>query len=513
MAIYLVFEEQPYSTKNLEKLCLQKFLHQTSPTHSKCNYIGFHKNYQSNISVFVLPKIFLHNQKVFGKYEYEAFISKPVKEIISLQEFEIIKSITEKLYFCLRKYQREVASSIIDTELGPSIKSNIGTQYAGAFEAMLALIIFNRNNPLLYTQERQIVESKTSHAINWKKTLSSSIPVNIDESLVYFDFSRSTKGSKKDDLLLTIFYSLLNEFKGYDPTISIKSLIKVLNSNQFIKVKAKIRSFLRTSKSTYFSDKFRQLHSLLQSYYFAESAAYNNDQIEFLLTNDFEIVFEKFVDSLLSDKYLLQLYKYLKDGKEIDHLFGEKDAFKGSEIIYVGDSKYYKDPNKIATQKYKQFTYSRNIIQENIYIINSGGNTIYSRNYRDSISEGYNITPNFFVFAVVKSNYLESSALISADFQEPEFSYHFENRLFDRDSLHILYFKIDFIGLLNFYIGADKRLGISHSTLRRISKNVIQTEFRKYLDTIVRTELSSYDAVGEQILIVRVGFNGSWVQV
>jgi 2-iminobutanoate/2-iminopropanoate deaminase len=31
--------------------------------------------------------------------------------------------------------------------------------------------------------------------------------------------------------------------------------------------------------------------------------------------------------------------------------------------------------------------------------------------------------------------------------------------------------------------------------------------------TIVRTELSSYDAVGEQILIVRVGFNGSWVQV
>jgi transcription termination factor NusB len=35
----------------------------------------------------------------------------------------------------------------------------------------------------------------------------------------------------------------------------------------------------------------------------------------------------------------------------------------------------------------------------------------------------------------------------------------------------------------------------------------------KDIKTIVRTELSSYDAVGEQILIVRVGFNGSWVQV
>ncbi len=482
MSIYLVFEEQTYFTKNLEKLCLQKFLHQTSPTHSKCNYIGFHKNYQSNISVFVLPKIFLHNQKVFGKYDHEAFISKPVKEIISLQEFEIIKSITEKLYFCLRKYQREVYSNIIDKEIGLSIKSNIGTQYAGAFEAMLTLIAFNRNNPLLYTQERQIVESKTSHTINWKKTLSSSIPVNVDESVVYFEFSKSTKCSIKDDPLLTIFYSLLNEFKEYDSTISIKSSIKVLKLNKLAKIKPKIKSFLRTSKSTYFSDKFRQLHSLLQSYYFAENAVYSNDQIEFLLTNDFEIVFEKFVDSLLSDENLLKLYKHLKDGKEIDHLFGEKDVFKGSEIIYIGDSKYYKDPSKIAAQKYKQFTYSRNIIQENIYIINSGGNKIYSRNYRDSISEGYNVTPNFFVFAVVKSNYLESSALISADLQEPEFSYHFENRLFDRDSLHILYFKIDFIGLLNFYIGADKRLGISHSTLRRISKNVIQTEFRKYLD-------------------------------
>jgi hypothetical protein len=424
----------------------------------------------------------LHDQKVFGKYDYNLFVSKSAKEILSLQELEIIKSITEKLYFCLRKYQREINSNIIDRELGFSIKSNIGTQNAGAFEAMLALIAFNRNNPLLYTQERQILESKTSHTINWKKTLSSSIPVRVDDDLFYLDFSRSTKGSKKDDLLLVIFYSLLNDFRDYDSTINIKSSVKVLNSNQLIKIKPKIKNFLRISRSTYFSDKFRQLHSLLQSYYFAENAVYSSEQIEFLVTNDFEILFETFVDSLISDEHLLRLYKYLKDGKEIDHLFGDKDVFKGCRIIYIGDSKYYKDPAKIASQKYKQFTYSRNIIQENIYIVNSGDNTIYSRNYRDSISEGYNVTPNFFIFAVVQSSYLEANTLISIDSQEAEFSFHFENRLFDRDSLHILYFKIDFIGLLNFYVGADKRLGVSHSTLKRTSKSIIQTEFRKYLD-------------------------------
>ena len=482
MAVHLIFEEQPYLTKDLERLCLQKFLHQLNATYSKCNHIGFHKNYQSNISVFVLPKIFLHDQKVFGKYDYKLFVSKTIKGILSLQEFEIIKSITEKLYFCLRKYQREINSNIIDRELGFSIKSNIGIQNSGAFEAMLALIAFNRNNPLLYTQERQILESKTSHTINWKKTLSASIPVSVDDSLIYLDFSRSTKGSKKDDLLLVIFYSLLNNFRDYDSTINIRSLVKILNPNQLIKIKPKIKNFLRTSKSTYFSDKFRQLHSLLQSYYFAENAAYSSEQIEFLLTNDFEILFERFVDSLISDEHLLKLYKFLKDGKEIDHLFGEKDVFKGCKIIYIGDSKYYKDPAKIASQKYKQFTYSRNIIQENIYIVNNGENTIYSRNYRDSVSEGYNVTPNFFVFAVVQSSYLEANTLISIDSQAAEFSFHFENRLFDRDSLHILYFKIDFIGLLNFYVGTDKRLGVSHSTLKRTSKNTIQTEFRQYLD-------------------------------
>jgi len=187
------------------------------------------------------------------------------------------------------------------------------------------------------------------------------------------------------------------------------------------------------------------------------------------------------VDSLLSDEDLLLRYKNLKDGKRIDHLFGAPDAFRGNRIIYIGDSKYYKDPTQIATQKFKQFTYARNIIQENIYITNEGSEDAYSRNYRDPMSEGYNITPNFFVYATVSSNDSRSGLLLEPDTRPPEFSWHFSNRLFDRDTLHVLYFRIDFLGLLQFYTSTLRRFTASFEKLRGTSRSLIQSELQRYL--------------------------------
>jgi hypothetical protein len=187
------------------------------------------------------------------------------------------------------------------------------------------------------------------------------------------------------------------------------------------------------------------------------------------------------VDAILSDNELLQQYKYLKDGKEIDHLFGDADVFRGNKIIYIGDSKYYKDPTKISFQRHKQFTYARNIIQENIYIVNKGQETVYSRNYRDPISEGYNVTPNFFVLGAVADNWAETSFLIEPDSEPPELSFHFPNRLFDRDTLHIIYLKADFLKLLNFYIGREKRLSVSRRTERQKARSIIRENYIVYL--------------------------------
>lgn len=483
--MHLLFEEENYPTSVLAQLGLHSFWHETSPTTAKCNYVGFYKNYDTDVAVFTLPKIFLHNKKVFGSYDYLLFAHKSAREILTPKEFEIVRNLAEKIYFCLRQYQHhEENTSIIERKSGLSIKSNIGINRVGSFEAMLALISFNKANPYLFVQERQIFESKNPRSINWKKTIASSVPVEIDGAPLYLELKGNIQISKRNDPLLIIFYSLLNEFRQYDPSIVIDTSVEILPPARLEKLKAKIAVFLRTSRTLYFSDKFRQLHTLLQSYYFAERANYSNQRIEFLYTDDFEIVFEKMVDSLISDEYLLRLYKHLKDGKEIDHLFDERDVFLGDKIIYIGDSKYYKDPSRVASQHHKQFTYARNIIQEIVYVINAGrSEPVYSLNYRDAVSEGYNVTPNFFILGSVASNYQESYSLIELDNSEPGYSFHFPNRLFDRDTLHILYFKADFLRLMNYYIGKDKRLSLSRQVAKEKVKATIQQEFVKYLNS------------------------------
>ncbi|MDQ3004538.1 MAG: hypothetical protein M3R47_04040 [Chloroflexota bacterium] len=482
--MYLLFEEQDYPIEVFQRLRLREFYRQASPTTARFNYIGFFKSFEkdTSVSVFTLPKIFLHDGKVFGKYDLLAFATKPSRHVLNPREYDIIRGLIEKLYFCLRQYQKETNSDSIESAFGYSIKSNIGNNDVGSFEAMLGLIAFNRSNPYLLVQHKEISISQNPKYTNWKKTLSTSLPINYNNSPLYLDLSGGIRKNKRTDPLLMIYYSLLNEFKQYDPTINIDASVDILPSGKLSRLKTKITLFLRTSKSLYFSDKFKQLHSLLYSYYFANKANYKNERIEFLLTDDFDRVFEKIVDTLLSDEYLLAQYKYLKDGKEIDHLFGEADVFRGNKIIYIGDSKYYKDPRRITFQRYKQFTYARNIIQENIYVLNSGGETIYSRNYRDDVSEGYNVTPNFFVIGTVNPNYLENGWLIEPDKLPPEFSFHFPNRLFDRDTLHVLYFNADFIRLVNFYIGKQKRLTFGRQTLRDRARETIQKQFSSYLE-------------------------------
>lgn len=480
--MHLLFEEQDYPIEVIQTLGLREFYRQTSPTTARFNYIGFHKNYETDKSVFTLPKIFLHDGKVFGKYDFIDFANMQARQVLSPKEYDILRGLVEKLYFCLRQYQKETGSDSIESTFGYSIKSNIGTSDIGSFEAMLALIAFNRSNPYLFVQQKEVVLSKKPKHTNWKKTLSTSLPIDYNGLPLYLDLVGGAKRDKRDDPLLIVYYSLLNEFRQYDPTITIDPSVEILPPGKLLRSKTKIALFLRTSKASYFSDKFKQLHSLLYAYYFANKANYKNQRIEFLFTDDFDRVFEKIVDRLLSDEYLLSQYKYLKDGKEIDHLFGESDVFKGNKIICIGDSKYYKDPRRLSSQRYKQFTYARNIIQENIYVLNSGNETIYSRNYRDSISEGYNVTPNFFILGTVKPNYLEAGFLIEPDDLTPEFSFHFPNRLFDRDTLHVLYFNADFIRLLNFYVGKQKRLSFGRQMLRDGARETIQRQFSSYLD-------------------------------
>jgi hypothetical protein len=481
--MYLLFEEHIYPTDWLNRLGLAAFIKEVKPGQAKCNHVGFHRDYHKDRSVFVLPKVFAIDGKLFGKYDYHCLCEKAASSVLTSPQYAQVRTLCEKIYFCLRRYQLEVTSSgIVEASRAQTIRSTVGAHHTTAFEAMLTLIAFARSNPHIYVQTKEFENYRGINNIDWKNTFSKSIPFQSRKGLLYLEPYSKRPPQSPDDFLLSVYYSLLRDFRAYDPTIPIDTSVHLFTEAEFCTLKPRLPNILRNCRFQYYSDKLRQLYAFLQSFFNASNAALSSGTVEYLFTDNFQAVFEKMVDVVLSDEDLLRQYKHLRDGKEIDHLFGHNDILKFSKIIFVGDSKYYKDPSAIAFQKYKQFTYARNIIQEHIYVINRGLETTYTRNFRDPLSEGYNITPNFFVYGTVSAGLGPEKTLLSRDADLREFSYHFANRLFDRDTLHILYFKIDFPLLLNCFIGALRRQAELWNVIRQNARDTILLEAQRYLD-------------------------------
>jgi len=72
--------------------------------------------------------------------------------------------------------------------------------------------------------------------------------------------------------------------------------------------------------------------------------------------------------------------------------------------------------------------------------------------YRDKVTEGYNITPNFFIQGVVTDIFNFDDDKLAIDFDKGiKHSYHFKERIFDRDSLFVNHYSINFLFVLKSY--------------------------------------------------------------
>jgi hypothetical protein len=171
---------------------------------------------------------------------------------------------------------------------------------------------------------------------------------------------------------------------------------------------------MRRIRHKYFRDDLKRLWGLLDSFFtYNFSDEDRNRTNEHLLVRKFESIFEVMVDSLISDASGVEDLKKQDDGKLVDHIFRYPSLVGNiSDIYFIGDSKYYRDdkrPEGVAL--YKQFTYAKNAIQYHIdkyYLANKRGHFPPKGRgeirYRDTLTEGYNITPNFFIRARVTEN-------------------------------------------------------------------------------------------------------------
>ena len=249
---------------------------------------------------------------------------------------------------------------------------------------------------------------------------------------------------------------------------------------------------LKQIKYKYFSDKALRIWDLCYAFFDREyKIAMNRQAEDYLLAKDFEHIFEVMIDTLVSGNDKQNLPKELteqRDGKLVDHMFIGQGLIEQSDMVseltyYIGDSKYYKRSKNDKTQLgdksiYKQYTYARNVIQWNMNLFLDGDGNGEHPQLRDSLTEGYNPIPNFFISARIPNKKTGSSKFLSFDDRElkvqeggVQLNRQFENRLFDRDTLLLCHYDVNFLYIVSLY-------GRNNKSAQAAWREYVRKEFR-----------------------------------
>ena len=474
-------------------------------TGAKINGVGY--CFFNGNPVFVLPKVFLdcNNTRAFGvtiAADGKDIFGKGGSPIKNVQR-RFLSSLSTWLYSAIDKYRADSdMTGVRSPDHMEHSKFRGDARYATLLDVMSSMELFYKKNQNLF-----VFVAKNKHSgnnkINWQRTIAKKIPFIQGDSPIYMELVNKKKVFDLDDRLLVLYFSAMkfiqDEF-GFEMPQS--EYYVPLKKQEFARLMENERGLreLRRIKYKYFEDRLLKLYNIMEAF-FRWGAKYTNKNVkakEYLIANSFNNVFEAMIDSLISDqdKEVAKLKKN-EDGKIIDHLYKEKSLIfaDGSESIWhIGDSKYYKEENEVLGQSVaKQYTYAKNIVQDFFspdFV--DGNDECYSSGvhqgvrYRDSVTEGYSVTPNFFIRGFVPE--YESDG----QYDDPYFSKkgetkdpikpgddmwgkrnrHFRNRLFDRDTLLLKVYNINFLYVLKTYTSKQ-------SSLREDFKKKTRKRFRE----------------------------------
>ena len=442
----------------------------------KLPYVGYYHDGGRDETIFILPKVFIIGGKAFGRYEPELLlhINRENKQLTDTDRtfiFELSAWIYQAIaLFCERHPENGIISH-------RELAGVIGQRRDGEttlLDLILALIRFGKEHQSLFTYIATIAHSGR-HKIHWTKTIRTTSPVLQDGKPYYLKCKTKEKAINYDEELICLFYSTLDYLKQSYHFVAKRNL------NYETERPHRIKNLIESGKGTrrlhqirgkYFTDELVQLWHLLYAFYErAEEAAQGKAHDERLLVRNFNSVFEDMIDSLIGEKALPSGLKEQKDGKIIDHIYRDESLIGDGNIYFIGDSKYYKEDSTVGQHsRYKQFTYAKNVIQYHIDLFHKNAQTL---RYRDELTEGYNPTPNFFIRGTLRDDLSDREIGLKPEGKGRYDSKHFEDRLFDRDTLLVLTYEINFLYVLSSYV--QNRGYTPDNTLRkRFREDVIK---------------------------------------
>ena len=512
----IFFEEYEYPIERV-KSTFESGLYSTSRDGEKArlNAVGYYYSTKVNDSVFILPKVFLFEEEkeigeegekttcisAFKRYDPLKIIdidseSNPLKE---KGDDAVVFELSTWIYLAIKQYnKRNENNRIVEDNLITNVKS-IGDHHSVTYlDIILSLRKFNKEHRHLFTFI-SIINSKGHNKINWRRTINNIHPVIQDNIPFYLEYKTANKIINYDEELIVLFYSVLEYLKvkcRFKSNIDLNyNLIKPSKIQSMIETKKGTR-ILKRIRHKFFKDELVALWKLLYTFFDkSEQIAAKNYSSETLLARQFNNVFEDMIDMLLSDPQedLPDGLKDQPDGKRVDHIYRDQSLLDDSLIYYIGDSKYYKDTTSLGKNSiYKQFTYAKNVIQINLNIYFSNHQQWLEQNgkqlrYRDDLTEGYNITPNFFIRGNVDPDNLDySDHQIRAEHDDkekekrPRKSFQFKNRLFDRDTMFTKEYNINFLYVLAAYAANADNRQFKYETREIFREDIIKLLNTKY---------------------------------
>lgn len=485
----ILIEQYGYTKERLSAILDPHYFTELRDGKAKIPYVGYFLSHKIPDMVFILPKVFIIDGKAFGEYEPEDIIDF---DLLKPEHKANVFSLSVWIYRAIKLYFQRKDKAGEETEILQNVVSHQGPRSETMIDIVLSILKFDKEHKNLFAYITRLKHSG-QNKIHWQKTISRTQALIQSGVPIYTQPHTKQKDINFDEELIVLFYSVLNylaqEFKfnvrpafGYD-LLKSETIQSMIDSGKGIRI-------LRQNRRKYFTDDMVQLWNLLFTFF--EQSQYvqskDNDDEQAMLVREFNLVFEDMIDSLIGDSDIRGELKTQKDGKIIDHIYRDNALIEDKKQIYfIGDSKYYKDDNDIGPNSiYKQFTYAKNVIQYNIDFFNRKPEEFQRENllYRDNATEGYNITPNFFIRGHLQADQLNNYSDANLQLESMgagrnyKISYQFENRLFDRDTLILQTYNINFLFVLACYVqGAGEHTQKIRNIFRENIKHVLQLQY------------------------------------
>lgn len=486
---------------------VREVLHELSPLENvdgevSVGYVGYYYHPQLRDCVFILPKVLVNEEnKVFSRLDPHDIINLDQNDLFTSEERSFIYEFAVWIYRAIEVFNKNNPKNDIVYRRQIAEMSKGKRMLSNTFlDILLSLLRFNKEQQNFFTTILRNLHSGFNK-INWTRTISHSTAWVQQGTPVYLDPVNKKRQVNTDEELIVIYFSILhyiNGTYGFPVNISLRfDLIKGRKFEHYLEGYGKRR--LKQIKYRYFSDVQLRLWEMCYAFFDkAHRIHIVAEQREYLLVKNFNIVFESIIDELIGDKEPPRGLKDQGDGKRVDHIYSYRNLTNNNEdkpIYYIGDSKYYKIGNRISEESvYKQFTYARNVIQWNLNLflddrIEDKELRLHNPKYRDEQTEGYNIVPNFFISAKMDEKLSYADNVSISNLKDNTFiSRHFNNRLFDRDTLLVYHYDVNFLYVVSLYARENSHQKAQwKQKVRQLFREKIQTALQEKYDFYAMT--------------------------